>query len=54
MTGIELGQISMTPKTVATHSGIMRRLLMQSSLDVGALVRADPAIAMALTIDKTG
>ena len=52
-TGIELGQIAM-PKTVAAYSEITRRLLMQSSLDVEALVRADLAVAMALTIDKAG
>lgn len=53
-TGIELGQVSMTPKTVAAYSEITRKLLMQSSLDVEALVRADLAIAMGLTIDLAG
>ena len=51
---LELGQISMTPKTVAAFSEITRRLMMQSSLDVEAMVRADLARALALTIDKAG
>ena len=49
---LELDQIGMTPKTVAALSEITRRLMMQSSLDVEALVRADLAAALALTIDK--
>lgn len=53
-TGIELGQIPMSPKTVAAFSEITRKLLNQSSLDVEAMVRADLAVAMALTIDKAG
>lgn len=51
---LELGQISMSPKTVAAFSEITRRLMMQSSLDVEAMVRADLARALALTIDKAG
>ena len=53
-TGIELGQISMTPRTVAAYAEITRKLLIQDSLDCEALVRSDLAIAMALTIDKAG
>ena len=53
-TGIELGEISLTPKTVGAFSEITRKLLQQSSLDVEALVRADLATALALTIDKAG
>lgn len=53
-TGLELGQISMSPKTVAAFSEITRRLMMQSSMDVEAMVRADLAKALALTIDKAG
>lgn len=49
---LELDQIGMSPKTVAAFSEITRRLLMQSSLDVEALVRRDLAAALALTIDK--
>lgn len=49
-----LGQVSLRPKTVGAFSEITRRLLMQSSLDVEALVRRDLAIALGLTIDKAG
>lgn len=51
---LELGQISMSPKTVAAFSEITRRLMMQSSMDVEAMVRADLARALALTIDTAG
>lgn len=50
--GLELDQIGMTPKTVAALAEITRKLLMQSSLDVEALVRRDLASALALTVDK--
>lgn len=53
-TGIELGQVGMTPKTLAAFSEITRKLLVQSSLDVEAMVRLDLAIGMALTMDKAG
>lgn len=49
-----LGQLSMTPKTLAAYSEITRKLLQQSSLDVEAMVRADLAKVMALAIDKAG
>lgn len=49
-----LDQISLTPKTVAAYSEITRRLMMQSSLDVEALVRADLATAIGLAIDTAG
>ncbi len=52
--GLELDQIGLTPKTVAALSEITRRLMMQSSMDVEALVRSDLATALALTIDKAG
>lgn len=52
--GLELGQLSMSPKTVAAFSEITRKLLKQSSLDMEALVRRDLASALALTIDKAG
>ena len=51
---LELDQIGMTPKTVAALSEATRKLLMQSSLDVEALMRSDLATALALTIDKAG
>ena len=50
--GLEMDQIGMNPKTVAAYSEITRRLLLQSSLDVEALVRRDLATALALTIDS--
>ena len=49
---LELGQIGLRPKTVAALSEITRRMLMQSSMDVEALVRSDLATALALRIDK--
>jgi HK97 family phage major capsid protein/HK97 family phage prohead protease len=51
---IELGDISMTPKTVAGYSEITRKMLIQSSLDMEALVRANLAIGLAQTIDIAG
>lgn len=51
---LELGQIHLSPKTVAAFSEITRKLMVQSSLDVEALVRADLAKALALTMDKAG
>lgn len=52
--GLELGQLSMSPKTVAAFSEITRKLLKQSSMDMEALVRRDLASALALTIDAAG
>lgn len=51
---LDLGQINLTAKTVAAYSEITRRLMVQSSLDVEALVRSDLAKALALTLDKAG
>ena len=51
---LDLGQISMSPKTVAAFSEITRKLMVQSSLDVEALIRTDLARGLALTIDKAG
>lgn len=48
------GQVPVSPKTVAAYSEITRRMLRQSSLDVEALVRADLAAELALTIDLAG
>lgn len=53
-TGIGLDQIALSPKTIGSYSEITRRLLMQGSLDVEAMVRADLAIAAGLGIDKAG
>jgi HK97 family phage major capsid protein len=51
---MDLGQIALSPKTVAAYSDITRKLMMQSSLDVEALVRADLAEALGLAIDLAG
>lgn len=51
---MDLGQIALSPKTVAAYSDITRRLMQQSSLDVEALVRADLAEALGLAIDLAG
>lgn len=53
-TGIELGMVSLKPKTVAAFSDMTRRLLKQSSMDIEAMLRDDLAIALALAIDKAG
>jgi len=49
-----VGQVSMTPKTLGAFTDVTRQLLIQSSLDVEALIRNDLTSAMALTIDKAG
>jgi HK97 family phage major capsid protein len=46
--------VSMTPKTLGAFTDITRQLMLQSSLDVEALVRDDLAQALALAIDKAG
>jgi len=53
-TGIELGQIAMTPKTLGGYSEVTRKLILQSSLDVEALLRRDLAIGLALAADSAG
>lgn len=53
-TGFTLGQIAMAPKTVGAYSDMTRRLLMQSSPDVEAMVRADLVRALGVTIDVAG
>lgn len=45
-----IGQVTMTPKTVGAFTDYSRRLLLQSSLDVEAFVRADLAAIVGLTI----
>lgn len=52
--GLDLDQVGLSPKTVAALSEVTRKLLMQSSLDVEALIRSDLARALALTIDYAG
>jgi len=45
-----LAQVTMTPKTVGAFTDISRRLLLQSSLDVEAMVRNDLATVLGLAI----
>lgn len=49
-----LGQVTLSPKTVAAFTDISRRLLLQSSIDVENFVRTDLAMVLALAIDAAG
>lgn len=51
---LELGQVSLTPKTVAAYTEVTRKLLKQSSLDVESMVRMDLASALGTAIDLAG
>lgn len=53
-TGVALGNIVLSPKTVGAYSDLTRRLLMQSSMDAEALVRSDLATALAQMMDLAG
>jgi HK97 family phage major capsid protein/HK97 family phage prohead protease len=46
-----VGSVTMTPKSIGSFTDISRQLMIQSSLDVEALVRDDLAQAIALAID---
>jgi len=46
-----VGSVSMVPRTLGAHTDVTRQLLIQSSLDVEALIRDDLAQAIALAID---
>lgn len=46
-----IGQIGLTPKSIAAFTEISRKLMNQSSLDVEAMVRNDLAASLALGID---
>lgn len=46
-----LAQVTLSPKTVGAWTDISRRLLIQSSIDVEAMVRRDLASVIALAID---
>lgn len=46
-----VGSVSLVPKTLGAHTDVTRQLLIQSSLDVEALIRDDLAQAIALAID---
>lgn len=53
-TGVALGVVPMSPKTIGAYTDVTRRMVMQSSMDVEAMLRADLAIAQALGIDLAG
>lgn len=44
-------QVTLSPKTVGAFTDISRKLLLQSSIDIEALVRSDLATVLALAID---
>lgn len=46
-----LGQVTLKPKTYAAWSSYSRRLLLQSTMDVEAFIRADLAAVLAIGID---
>ena len=46
------GQVTMSPKTVGAFTDITRLMMMQSSLDIENLVRADLSTGIALAIDN--
>ena len=48
------GAISMSPKTVGAFTDMTRQMILQSSLDIEALVRDDLTQALAIAIDKGG
>lgn len=50
-TGLTLGQITLTPKTLGAYTDITRRLSMQSTPDAEGLVRNDLLTAMSQAID---
>lgn len=49
-----IGQLALSPKTVAAYTDITRRLLMQSTPDAEAIVRGDLVAAIAQAIDYAG
>lgn len=49
-----IGQLGLSPKTVAAYTDITRRLLMQSTPDAEGIVRRDLANAIAQAIDLAG
>ena len=46
------GQVTMSPKTLGAFTDITRLMMMQSSLDIEALVRNDLSVGLALAIDN--
>mgnify|MGYP003624987311 FL=1 len=53
-TEMTTGQINLTPKTVGGHTDVTRRLLIQSSMDIEAMIRDDLLSSLALSIDFAG
>ena len=49
--GLEFGQLTLSPKTVGTYVDMTRRLLLQSDPSIDSLVMSDLAKTLALTID---
>ena len=49
-----VGSVSMAPKTLGAFTDVTRQLMIQSSMDVEALIRDDLAQAIALAIDLAG
>tara|TARA_Y100000114_G_scaffold29846_1_gene25565 strand:- start:4775 stop:7609 length:2835 start_codon:yes stop_codon:yes gene_type:complete len=49
-----IGSVTMTPKTLGAFTDVTRQLLIQSSLDVEALIRDDLAKAIGTSIDSAG
>lgn len=49
-----IDQVPMSPKTVGAKSQFTRKLMLQSSIDVEAMVRNDLATVLALEIDRAG
>lgn len=49
-----IDQVALSPKTVGAFTDIGRQLMLQSSIDVEAMVRADLATVIALAIDLAG
>lgn len=47
-----MGQVALTPKTVAAYTEFTRRMLLQSSLDVENFVRDDLARVLAIAVDR--
>lgn len=50
----DFGQVALTPHTVGARSNISRRMIMQATPDIEALVRADIAQAVGQKIDALG
>lgn len=50
-TGAAFDKVDLAPKTMGAFTDISRRLMLQSSMDVEALIRRDLAFALALELD---